>query len=217
MSYYPHRIQTVAFLSLGIINVLVYVLVFAASITKAIDGKLGEIIQAVYCCSFSIFLVFNELKAFSLSDTYFGFLNVYQGKGLFILLLGCLVMCENAFNIIVTIFGFTIGLGYVILSFIPCVSLPKDICYCYHQYRNQKIDGCSYQQRDVLVKYNAPLRVEPQLTSMVNGYSYSYNNQNEQDHNSRILSLDNNSQPFLFALESPAHHSNRSTMNNIHY
>ncbi|KAI8342372.1 hypothetical protein BC941DRAFT_466043 [Chlamydoabsidia padenii] len=48
--HHSNRIQNIAFLSLGIINAIVYILVFAASIIKAIDGKLGEIIQAIYCC-----------------------------------------------------------------------------------------------------------------------------------------------------------------------
>ncbi|SAM01304.1 hypothetical protein [Absidia glauca] len=140
MSYHHHPVQTIAFFSLGILNVIVYILVFTASILKTNDGKLGEIIQTIYCCLFSIFLVFNELRTFNAIEDYFGFLHIHHGKGLMMLFLGCVVMCENAFNIIVSIFGFTLGLGYVILSFIPSVPRPKDLCYLFHQVRQQQLN-----------------------------------------------------------------------------
>ncbi|KAI8081333.1 COPI associated protein-domain-containing protein [Halteromyces radiatus] len=136
---HPDDTQIIAFITLGFINISIYIFVFAAAIIKALDGKLGEIIQAVYCTIFTSFLVFNELKTFGLSDIYFGFLNVHHGKGLLMLFLGCIVMCENAFNIIVSIFSFTMGLGYVILSFVPNVPLPKDVCSRLQQYWNRRL------------------------------------------------------------------------------
>ncbi|ORX59520.1 hypothetical protein DM01DRAFT_1187516 [Hesseltinella vesiculosa] len=119
--------QTVIFLFLGALNILLYLLVFVAAILKAKDGKLAEIIQSVYCMLISIFLAMNEFKTFNFSDVYLGFLGLHVGKGLVMLFLGCAVMCENAYNIIVAILGFTIGLGYIIVSFVPLAPLPADL------------------------------------------------------------------------------------------
>ncbi|KAL9548414.1 hypothetical protein PS6_006631 [Mucor atramentarius] len=107
-----------------------YLMVFAASITKAKQGRLAEIIQAIYC-----------------TQNYFGFLNVHRGKGMLMLLLtswaslGCLVMCEIAFNIIVTIIAFTIGFAYFILSLIPTLPPPNSFWIHWQNHRDFWAEG----------------------------------------------------------------------------
>ena len=43
------KLQHTIFLLLGGWNIVVYILVLVAAIVKAIDGKMAEIIQCVYC------------------------------------------------------------------------------------------------------------------------------------------------------------------------
>ncbi|KAI8072875.1 hypothetical protein BC940DRAFT_364652 [Gongronella butleri] len=119
------KLQNIIFLLLGVWNIVIYILVLVAAIVKAIDGKMAEIIQCVYCV---------QVKTLDFSDLYLGFLGLHAGKGCIMLFLGCVVMCESAFNIIVSIFGFTLGLAYIILSFVPLVPLPSDLATHWKQY-----------------------------------------------------------------------------------
>jgi len=43
------KFENIAYLTLNAVNMATYLMVFAASITKAKQGRLAEIIQAIYC------------------------------------------------------------------------------------------------------------------------------------------------------------------------
>jgi hypothetical protein len=43
------KFENIAYLTLNAVNMITYLMVFAASITKAKEGGLAEIIQAIYC------------------------------------------------------------------------------------------------------------------------------------------------------------------------
>lgn len=43
------KFENIAYLTLNAVNMITYLMVFAASITKAKEGRLAEIIQAIYC------------------------------------------------------------------------------------------------------------------------------------------------------------------------
>ncbi|KAG2232665.1 hypothetical protein INT48_006844 [Thamnidium elegans] len=129
------KFENIAYLTLNVINISTYLMVFAASIVKANQGTLADIIQAIYCTMISFLLVLHEFTSPAWSQMYFGFLSIHRGKSLLMLFLGCLVMCEIAFNIIVAIITFTIGFGYFILSLIPV--LPPPNAFLVH-WRNHK-------------------------------------------------------------------------------
>ncbi|KAI8145680.1 COPI associated protein-domain-containing protein [Fennellomyces sp. T-0311] len=121
------KVENFISLCINVVNIVLYVLVFAAAIVKSIDASLGEIIQSVYCCTMCLLLAVNECKTFALAQIYFGFLGVHQGRGFLLVFLGCLVMCNKSFNVIVTILNFTIGLAYLILSFLPHMPPPNPL------------------------------------------------------------------------------------------
>ncbi|KAI8391558.1 COPI associated protein-domain-containing protein [Radiomyces spectabilis] len=132
------KIENTIFMTLNVVNIIVYILIFTASIVKAHGATLGEIMQSVYCSALSVLLLANEVKLLSFTQVYFGFLHTFRGKGLLMILLGCAVMCHHVFNIIVAIFSFTLGLAYIIISFLPNTRKPysfwthwqchKDLC-----------------------------------------------------------------------------------------
>jgi hypothetical protein len=43
------KFENIAYLTLNIINIATYLMIFAASILKAKEGSLADIIQAIYC------------------------------------------------------------------------------------------------------------------------------------------------------------------------
>lgn len=43
------KFENLAYLALNIVNMMTYLMVFAASIMKAKQGSLADIIQAIYC------------------------------------------------------------------------------------------------------------------------------------------------------------------------
>jgi hypothetical protein len=43
------KFENIAYLTLNVVNMIVFLMVFAASIVKAKEGTLAEIIQAIYC------------------------------------------------------------------------------------------------------------------------------------------------------------------------
>ncbi|KAI9257206.1 hypothetical protein BDA99DRAFT_606468, partial [Phascolomyces articulosus] len=75
----------------------------------------------------SVFLIINECRIFTLAQIYFGFLGIHQGRGLLLLFLGCFVLYDAAFNVIVSIFNFTMGFAYIILSFLPKMPPPNPL------------------------------------------------------------------------------------------
>lgn len=43
------KFENIAYLTLNVVNMIVYLMVFAASIVKGNEGTLAEIIQAIFC------------------------------------------------------------------------------------------------------------------------------------------------------------------------
>ncbi|KAG2196585.1 hypothetical protein INT47_004888 [Mucor saturninus] len=119
------KFENLAYLALNIVNIMTYLMVFAASIMKAKEGSFADIIQAIYCTIISFLLILHEFTSPAWSLLYFGFLSVHRGKALFMLFLGCLVMCKIAFNIIVSMIAFTVGFVYFILSLVPSLPPPN--------------------------------------------------------------------------------------------
>ncbi|CDS05151.1 hypothetical protein LRAMOSA07680 [Lichtheimia ramosa] len=83
----------------------------------------------------SILLIVNEFKTFTVAQAYFGFLGFHAGRGLLFCFLGCLVMNPTPFNVIVSIITCTVGLGYLILSFLP--QMPPPNAFCVHWQHHQ--------------------------------------------------------------------------------
>ncbi|GAN11523.1 hypothetical protein MAM1_0662d11087 [Mucor ambiguus] len=102
------KFENIAYLALNAVNMVTYLMVFAASITKAKQGRLAEIIQAIYCTQIDVLFA---------------------------------VMCEIAFNIIVTIIAFTIGFAYFILSLIPTLPPPNSFWVHWQNHRDFWAEG----------------------------------------------------------------------------
>ncbi|KAI8637020.1 COPI associated protein-domain-containing protein [Parasitella parasitica] len=135
------KFENIAYLTLNAVNMVTYLMVFAASITKAKEGGLVEIIQAIYCTMISLLLILHEFTSPVWIQNYFGFLYVHRGKGILMIFLGCLVMCNIAFNIIVTIIAFTIGFAYFILSLIPTLPPPNSFLIHWQNHRDFWAEG----------------------------------------------------------------------------
>ncbi|KAI8069049.1 COPI associated protein-domain-containing protein, partial [Gilbertella persicaria] len=124
------KFENIAYLALNVFNMITFSMVFAASITKANQSRLSEIIQAIYCTTISFLLILNEFLSLPWMHFYFGFLSIHRGKGILMLFLGCLVICDLAFNIIVTILAFTTGFTHLLLSLVPTIPPPN--CFLVH-------------------------------------------------------------------------------------
>ncbi|KAK4510753.1 Ion_trans domain-containing protein [Mucor velutinosus] len=135
------KFENIAYLTLNVVNMVTYLMVFAASITKAKQGRLAEIIEAIYCTLMCCLLILHEFTSPAWIQNYFGFLTVHRGKGMLMLFLGCIVMCEIAFNIIVAIIAFTIGFAYFILSLIPTLPPPNSFWIHWQNHRDFWAEG----------------------------------------------------------------------------
>ncbi|KAI8983031.1 hypothetical protein BDB01DRAFT_835807 [Pilobolus umbonatus] len=88
-------------------------MVMVASISKACNGTLADIVQAL---TINLTLIIHEFIWSPNIMSYCGFLGIHRGKGLLYLFLGCVIMCDKVYNIIVAILTFTMGFMYIIVS-----------------------------------------------------------------------------------------------------
>ncbi|KAL9543652.1 hypothetical protein MBANPS3_008011 [Mucor bainieri] len=71
--------------------------------------------------------------------------------------LGCIVMCEIAFNIIVTIVAFTIGFAYFILSLIPTLPPPNSFWMHWQNHRDFWAEGLDLTVPKIYTATAAPI------------------------------------------------------------
>ncbi|KAI7898787.1 COPI associated protein-domain-containing protein [Cokeromyces recurvatus] len=148
--------------------------IFAASITKTQKkGTIADIIQTIYCTIISSFLILHEFISPAWTQLYFGFLCLNRGKGIIMLFLGCLIMCEIAFNIIVSIITFTIGFIYIIISLIA--SLPPPNSFLVH-WQNHKDFWAEGLDLEVAARQQPVIFIDPAIEQPSMSFSYPNSN-----------------------------------------
>ncbi|KAL0140924.1 hypothetical protein V8B55DRAFT_1333806 [Mucor lusitanicus] len=158
------KFENIAYLTLNAVNMATYLMVFAASITKAKQGRLAEIIQAIYCTQ-SANVVYPSL--------------------------GCIVMCEVAFNIIVAIVAFTMGFAYCILSLIPALPPPNSFWTHWQNHRDFWAEGLDLTVPKIHTAAAAPINNNghllhpcawhPSSSKIASANSILYYQQRQQD------------------------------------
>ncbi|KAI9486649.1 MAG: COPI associated protein-domain-containing protein [Benjaminiella poitrasii] len=164
------KFENITYLTFNIVNIIAYLLVFIASITKAQkEGTIAEIIQAIYCTMITSFLMLYEFLSPAWAQLYFGFLCLHRGKGILMLFLGCLIMCQIAFNIIVAIIMFTIGLIYIIISLLSSLSPPNSFIIHWQNHKDFWAEGLDLppiiaQRQPVIFMENPDIIVKPSMS-----------------------------------------------------
>jgi len=112
----------------NVLNLSVYGLILAASVLKFLILEQNVIVITSFSGVASLFLVFSEFYISQMIYDYFRFLVTFRGRGGLLLILGFIVFEKtNLFNVIATYYTVSIGLLYVVISFVPHLLPLNDI------------------------------------------------------------------------------------------
>ncbi|CDS03027.1 hypothetical protein LRAMOSA00429 [Lichtheimia ramosa] len=120
------KVENILSLTFNGINIALCLLVIAAAIIKAIKGNFSQIVMCIYGGVVAALFIINEVISSELSFRYFYFLATYRGRGLIFIFFGCLVLDDTVVNIVAGTLNLTMGLVYIIMSFITPEFIPPN-------------------------------------------------------------------------------------------
>ncbi|KAG2222620.1 hypothetical protein INT45_008284 [Circinella minor] len=136
------KVENILSLTLNGINILFCLLVIAACIYKCIQAEFSVIVMCIYGGIIAALLVINEMKAIEISLTYAYFLATYRGRSLIFIFFGCLILDKGVLNIVAGTLNLSLGLVYMIMSFIiPSFPPPNPISINWQNWKDFSAEG----------------------------------------------------------------------------
>ncbi|KAJ2959454.1 hypothetical protein NQZ79_g5093 [Umbelopsis isabellina] len=86
-------------------------------------------------------LILNEIRTPVFVSENFRFLGLNLGRGLLFLFFGCVILDTVSFNIIVGILSWTVGLLYMIISFVPNIPHPNALIINWQTWKEFSSEG----------------------------------------------------------------------------
>ncbi|ORX44108.1 hypothetical protein DM01DRAFT_1194325 [Hesseltinella vesiculosa] len=121
------KFTATAALLLNVINLMIYSLVLVAIVFKCFDAKFSDITICIYGGLMAFGLMFHEFKQLQIVMHYFQFICLHFGRGLIIILFGCMVLDTKVINVLTGIVCLACGCVYVVLHFVPDFPPPNTL------------------------------------------------------------------------------------------
>ncbi|OZJ05739.1 hypothetical protein BZG36_01319 [Bifiguratus adelaidae] len=111
------RIENIVCIAFNVFNIILYILVITASCLIIASTDFAEIIICLYTIIGSLLLIFCEVKIPKLVNSHFLFLCTYRGRGFLYLLLGCIILRRDTFNLVIGVISSAWAISHIILSY----------------------------------------------------------------------------------------------------